>query len=250
MEKYKLTEETKKYNGRILHRIQALIEFADVEAGDLGGWVEGEHNLSHEGDCWVYDEAIVMKNATVYGNAIICDKSIVCDNAKVFQNSHVHDNSVIFDYANTFGNSVIQDCAWIGGNASVYGNSNVFGLARVYGNARVYDYCSISGNSNILDEAKIFSNAKVKGDAFVGLKIKLGKDANIKRVRDFVFVSPVFEKSNDVTFYRTDEGIYILTNEFNMTLEEFQTKLDDYKGNEAFLQQYEAAIQLAKTIIN
>lgn len=54
MKKYELTSETKVVFGRTLHRIQALISFGNVEAGELGGWVEKEENLDHSGDARVY----------------------------------------------------------------------------------------------------------------------------------------------------------------------------------------------------
>ena len=37
-----------------LHRIRALRDVReDVHAGDLGGFVQSEENLSQEGQCWV-----------------------------------------------------------------------------------------------------------------------------------------------------------------------------------------------------
>ena len=57
MKKYEFTGETKTVFGRTLHRIRAILDFGDVKAGDIGGWVEKESNLSHEGDAWVYGNA-------------------------------------------------------------------------------------------------------------------------------------------------------------------------------------------------
>lgn len=54
--KYKLTEETMCFDGVTLHRIQALKDFGNVDAGELGGWVESEKNLSQSGDCWIAKE--------------------------------------------------------------------------------------------------------------------------------------------------------------------------------------------------
>lgn len=54
-----------------LYRIQAIKDFGDVKAGDKGGWVSGYHNLSQEGNCWIYDDACA------------CDDSHVSDNAKL-----------------------------------------------------------------------------------------------------------------------------------------------------------------------
>lgn len=45
-----------------LHRICALRSFDDVKSGDLGGYIESEANLSHDGDAWVDDNAWVGKN--------------------------------------------------------------------------------------------------------------------------------------------------------------------------------------------
>ena len=63
--KFELTSDTKDTEFRQLYRIKALIDFGDVKAGDLGGFVEKEENLSHSDDAWVYG------NARVYGNALV-----------------------------------------------------------------------------------------------------------------------------------------------------------------------------------
>ena len=49
--KYELTNLTREWNGRTLHRIKALKDFNGVKAGDLGGFIEKEDNLSHDGNC-------------------------------------------------------------------------------------------------------------------------------------------------------------------------------------------------------
>ena len=72
MKKYELTEETIKINeNKTLYRIKALEDFGDVKAGDLGGYVESESNLSQGGNCWIYDEAIVYDSAKIFGSARI-----------------------------------------------------------------------------------------------------------------------------------------------------------------------------------
>ena len=38
--KYELTNETKEFMGKTLHRIKALKDFNDVKTGDLGGWIK------------------------------------------------------------------------------------------------------------------------------------------------------------------------------------------------------------------
>ena len=69
MKKYELTSDTKIVFGHILYRIKALSSFGCVSAGDLGGFLESEKNLSQNGDAWVYGDAEVYGDARVYGNA-------------------------------------------------------------------------------------------------------------------------------------------------------------------------------------
>ena len=88
MRKYELTEETKTLaDGTVLHRIRAVKDFAladgtEVLAGDLGGWIEKEYNLSHGGYAWVYGDARVYGDAEVCGDAEV---KIIRDYA-VFKN--------------------------------------------------------------------------------------------------------------------------------------------------------------------
>ena len=67
MKKYELTKETKTLmDGTVLHRIRALLDIPmhGVKAGDLGGWIEKENNLSQCGNAWVSGDAdyMVIKN--------------------------------------------------------------------------------------------------------------------------------------------------------------------------------------------
>ena len=93
MKKYELTSEYVEFDGRKLYRIKALKSFylcgLTVKAGALGGYIEKEENLSHEGTCWVYDNARVCENARVCGDARVCDNAYVCDNACVYGNARV-----------------------------------------------------------------------------------------------------------------------------------------------------------------
>ena len=87
MKKYEFTGETKEirllFRTATLHRIRATVAFGIVEVGDLGGWIEKEENLSHEGKAWVCGDA------KVWGNAKVCGDAEVWGNAKVFSASHV-----------------------------------------------------------------------------------------------------------------------------------------------------------------
>ena len=72
MKKYELTAEFIEKWGKKLFRIKALISFGSVEAGELGGYIEKEDNLAHDGNAWVYGDAEVCGNARVYGDAEVC----------------------------------------------------------------------------------------------------------------------------------------------------------------------------------
>ena len=66
------------WGGRTLYRIKAkrAIDRIGVAAGDLGGYVESEKNLSHDGSAWVYGEAQVYGSAWVYGEARVYGANI------------------------------------------------------------------------------------------------------------------------------------------------------------------------------
>lgn len=150
--KYILTDETRKVEDRILHRIKAVKDFNGVHEGDLGGWVESEDNLSQFGNCWIYDNAMVLDEAKVfddatirdkaaiYGWAIVCGKAMVsghanvCDHAIITNEAIVSDSAMVRDRAKVSENAFIHEMAWISGNAWVYGD------ADVCHNATISDY--------------------------------------------------------------------------------------------------------------
>ena len=125
--KYILTEETKEIEGHILHRIQAIKDFGRIKAGDLGGWVEKEENLSHKGLCWVFDDAQVFGNAQVL------------DNARVIEQATVKDFAVVCNDAIIYGNAIIKDSAWIKEYVTVSGHA-VAGHNCILGGHTQYCY--------------------------------------------------------------------------------------------------------------
>ena len=84
MKKFELTGEfVTNIFGKKLFRIRALVAFGDVKAGELGGYVEKEENLSDDGNAWVYGNAQVFGDARVYGNAQVTGNAWVYGNAWV-----------------------------------------------------------------------------------------------------------------------------------------------------------------------
>ena len=135
MKKYKLTNETIVHFGFTLYRIEALMDFSDVKAGDKGGFVQSENNLSQLGNAWVYDNAKVYGNAWVYGNAKVYGNAWVYDNAKVYGNAWVYDNAFVCGDAEVYGNAFVCDYVKVRGDAEVYGKAEVRGDAKVYKNS-------------------------------------------------------------------------------------------------------------------
>ncbi len=80
-----------------LCRIRALrdIPHLDIRAGDIGGYVEREKNLSQDGDCWVCGDAQVYGNAWVYGDARVCGNAQVCGDAWVYGDARVCGNAQV-----------------------------------------------------------------------------------------------------------------------------------------------------------
>ena len=100
MKKYEFTGETKEikllFRTAVLHRIRATVSFGFVKIGDLGGWIEKEENLSHEGKAWVWGNAKVWGNAEVCGDAEVWGNAEVCGDAKVWGNAEVCGDAKVF----------------------------------------------------------------------------------------------------------------------------------------------------------
>ena len=64
MKKFELTTESiTNEAGKKLFRIKALIDFGDVKAGEPGGYVEKEGNVSQDDNAWVSGDALVFGDA-------------------------------------------------------------------------------------------------------------------------------------------------------------------------------------------
>ena len=120
MKKYELIEtQSIQHCGVTLYRIKALIDFSDVKAGQVGGYVENEENLSQKGEAWVYGEARVYGKARVYDSAQVYGEARVSVDAEVYGDARVYDSAQVY---------------W---NACVYDSAQVYGEARISGNADI-----------------------------------------------------------------------------------------------------------------
>ena len=139
MKKFELTTDFITVFGIKLFRIKSLISFGNVEEGELGGYVEKEENLSHEGNAWVYGEAWVYGDARVSGDAMV------------------------------YGDARVSGNAMVSGDAMVYGDARVSGDAWVSGNA---DYATLKGFGSVHRNTTFFrtkeNNVKVVCGCFYG----------------------------------------------------------------------------------
>ena len=146
---------------RTLYRVKSLRDFGTVRAGELGGYIEKESNLSHDGNCWVgfdavvYEDAIVKNDAQVFECACVHGKSCIAGESIVRGESHI------------FGNH-----PFITGNVEILGHATIYGSSIIYGNAKVFDYSFIMdsivcGNSRVYENAYVIDGSVIQGNAHI-----------------------------------------------------------------------------------
>lgn len=116
-----------------LYRIRRLSD------GLIGGWIEGEHNLSIFDDCFIYNESVVCDgsfvtlDARVHGKSIINNHSHISNEStiwdSVINHSHVHDNSYVED--SNIIDSDLRDSVEV--ILSTITNQNLSGNQRING---------------------------------------------------------------------------------------------------------------------
>lgn len=191
-----------------LFRIRALRSFGDVKEGQLGGYVESELNLSHEGDSWVYywakvkDNAKVIDNAKVRNSARVIHDAVISGNAVVYDEASVEFNAVVKDNAQVYGNARITGNSEISGNAKVYGNADICDNACVFDNAKIYDHARVEGGSTIIGgSVRVSSFCEIGGSTTVGGDIELTSEFDI-----FTFQNPY--SGNIFTWVEPSDKIY------------------------------------------
>ena len=145
-----------------LRRIRALRDIGkDVKAGDLGGFVEHEGNLSFEpgDDAWVCDEAIAAGDSVVEKGTVLRNRAVACGSACV---SH---GSVLF------GDARAEDDTYLRG-ATMWSSARASGVSvivaspddparapRLSGHCAVYG--RVMGDVHLLGSAVVISGEEV-----------------------------------------------------------------------------------------
>ena len=201
--KFEMTDGFIEYGARKLHRIKALKDFGHVKAGDIGGYIEKESNLSHDGNAWINDNAKVCGDARVCGDAIINDDADVCGNARVYGDARICGNAEVCGNARVYG-------ADVGGDARIYSNAEicnaeVCGDARVSGDAEIKcssDYTTIKGFGSVCRNTTFFrckgNLVKVTCGCFYGTidefrnKVK-ETHGNSKYAKEYLMIADLME---------------------------------------------------------
>lgn len=184
-------------DGRIMikvYRIQSLRSFGKIKKGALGGYIQSEENLSHEGNCWVYANCYVGMNAQVLDNATVRGAgSYVIDSAKVYDNAVISDDSQVTGNAQVFGNSMVTDRCHVDDNAIICDNAIIKDRTYVGDNVKVQDNALLIGPF-LTQDLIIGGNVVIQSDSHYTGKATIIGDITIKKhepeVLDNLIYSP------------------------------------------------------------
>ena len=134
MKKYEFTGETKGLQGVILKRIRALVDIDryGVSAGDLGGWIEDDRNLTQNGDAWVSGDAWVYGAARVYGDACVYGAARVSGDARVYGDARVSGAACVYGAACVSGAACVYGDAWERSPLYIQGSRYAFYMASAH----------------------------------------------------------------------------------------------------------------------
>lgn len=172
-----------------LYRIRAIGSSAPVGYGTLGGYIESEANLSHEGSCWVYDNSVVCDKASVSGSAAISGHSFIVDNS-IVKGGRIS-ASRLSGYSCVTGSSEISDCI-------LYGAEVNSGQAH---SCILKENSGISGAS--ISDITLGYGARINGTD-VGGPLNIPAIAVIDKPDEYVVIKPRTIKRGKIILFRTD----------------------------------------------
>ena len=165
--KYELLKNGKiVYGGTTLYRIKALVDIPNiVKAGELGGYIESEKNLSHERNCWVADDAKVYGDARVYGKVKVGKDALILSNDDYATISGFGRENRTTTFYLSHNNIIMVDCGCFNGNLEefrervkvTHGTSS---LGHEY--AIIADLMEMRFNRVLLKRAKHYKNINQK----------------------------------------------------------------------------------------
>lgn len=147
-----------------LYRIRALRDVGiEVRAGDLGGFVEAECNLSQEEDdaSWIFGDAIAAGSASVDKNSCLRDEAVACDQAYVTQRSALSGHARAEDSVYIRG-AVLSEEARAAGTAMVLDVKDKGKFPKLSGQCIVYG--NVAGAVEVTGAAVILWEEKIRND--------------------------------------------------------------------------------------
>lgn len=235
--------------GKVLKRVVYLKDLTNVRRGSLGGYIQGYHNLSSKGSCWVGGKA------QVWGEAEVKDSGSVTGDAKVWGDSIVSDSAAVSGLAEVFdsklsGSSTVRQLSKV--SKCIIGNTaDVSGKAVLVG-AKLENYARVCGNAKLIGEILARHDVRIGGDAvikgqhtFSGNTFIKG-DAKINNPGDWVVVGPAISSRRYTTAFRDKKlGVRVVSGCFSGTVEEFSLAIETtHAENPKHLMQYRLFCQL------
>lgn len=230
--KYELIPGSEK-NG--LFRIRALIDIPGIcRAGDLGGFLESESNLSQCGNCWVSGDAEVS------GNALVTQDALATDEARISGDSLIEGMSLVTGSAQISGNVFMTDFARAMDKASLSGDICVEDNVRVYGNAR------ISGKVIMVGHACISGNAIISGrDILIAGTETISGEARICGNEDYIVFRTWWNFGRYITWTRSDN----MWNDFSFHGTGKELLKEKAKEGRRSLEEYKALIRYVEGVL-
>lgn len=177
MKKYRLSDECRAFSYQLsgekqtvtLRQIVAEVDFSDVTAGTMGGWVDDESVLSQTGDCWIYDvNSMVFAGSRIRDDVRITQPCVICHDVIVEHNAWV-------EGAQISHGAVISDNVTVQ-LATVRGHCHLFGDARILHGCEIIAAKGLTpDNEQILQiydratltRSRVVHQAQVYGDAIL-----------------------------------------------------------------------------------
>mgnify|MGYP001027375339 CR=1 FL=1 len=148
-----------------LHRIRALRDIgSEITAGDLGGFVECEGNLSFEAedDAWIFNDAIAAGEGHVDKGSVLRERAIVCGCAYASHGTEMSGDSRAEDDAYIRG-ARLSRCARVSGNGMVLQSPTTKAAPILTGSCSVYG--KVIGDVTLTGTAVVISGEEILNES-------------------------------------------------------------------------------------
>ena len=154
-----------------LHCIRALRDIgSEIKAGDLGGFVECEGNLSFEtGDnAWIFNDAIAAGEGHVDKGSVLRERAIVCGCAYASHGTEMSGDSRAEDDAYIRG-ARLSRCARVSGSGMVLQSPTTKAAPILTGSCSVYG--KVMGDVMLAGSVVVISDETISNDSLDTLSI-------------------------------------------------------------------------------